>query len=48
MLNKILMCVVIALLIVALIPPILTHQHQFDWEIVTPATCTEAGEERGI
>ncbi len=48
MLNKILMGVVIALLIVALIPPILTHQHRFDWEIVTPATCTEAGKERGI
>ncbi|MBQ8505373.1 MAG: leucine-rich repeat domain-containing protein [Clostridia bacterium] len=47
MLNKILMGVVIALLIMAFIPPILTHQHQFEWEVTTPSTCTLPGVEMG-
>lgn len=47
MLNKILMGVVIALLIVAIVPPLATHVHQFEWELVTPATCITDGFETG-
>ena len=48
MLNRILMGVVIALLIVALIPPILTHVHEYDWTLVVRPNCTAAGVSKGV
>lgn len=46
MLNKILMGVVIALLIVAIIPPLATHVHEMEWTVVQEPTCTEPGTRR--
>ena len=48
MLNKILMGVVIALLIVAFIPPILTHVHEYEWTVVNEPTCLDVGVTTGI
>ena len=47
MLNKILMGVVIVLLIVAIMPSLITHVHEYDWQIAEKMTCQSDGLEIG-